>query len=36
MKLNGFISVLFYKLVLIINLINGKLSNEKDKHGKFY
>lgn len=34
MKLNGIISVFVYKLLLIINLINGKLLNDKDKNGK--
>ncbi|XP_058819211.1 hemicentin-2-like [Topomyia yanbarensis] len=32
MKLNGFVNVLCCKLVLIINLANGKLMHDKDKH----
>lgn len=35
MNKNGFLSVLLYKLVIIINLINGKVVlNEKEKNGK--
>jgi hypothetical protein len=34
MKFNEYLSVLVYKLVLVINLINGKTLNEKDKNGK--
>ncbi|XP_038110464.1 hemicentin-2 isoform X1 [Culex quinquefasciatus] len=32
MKFNGFLNVLCCKLVLIINLADGKLTHEKDKH----
>ncbi|XP_062545829.1 nephrin-like isoform X2 [Armigeres subalbatus] len=32
MKFNGFVNVLCCKLVLIINLADGKLMHEKDKH----
>ncbi|XP_055540205.1 uncharacterized protein LOC129726939 isoform X1 [Wyeomyia smithii] len=32
MKFNGFVNVLCLKLTLIINLANGKLMHEKDKH----
>lgn len=34
MKYNEYLSVLVYKLVLVINLINGKTLSEKDKSGK--
>lgn len=34
MKFNEYLSVLVYKLVLVINLINGKTLNERDKNGK--
>jgi hypothetical protein len=34
MKYNEYLSVLVYKLVLVINLINGKTLSEKDKNGK--
>lgn len=34
MKFNEYLSVLVYKLVLVINLINGKILNERDKNGK--
>lgn len=34
MKFNEYLSVLVYKLVLVINLINGKMLNERDKNGK--
>lgn len=34
MKFNEYLSVLVYKLVLVINLINGKTLNDKDKSGK--
>lgn len=34
MKTDGFVRVLWWKLVLIINLIDGKSMHEKDKHGK--
>lgn len=34
MKFNEYLSVLVYKLVLVINLINGKTLTEKDKSGK--
>lgn len=36
MKFNEYLSVLVYKLVLVINLINGKILNERDKNGKSY
>lgn len=35
MKFNGFLNVLCCKLMLIINLADGKLTHEKDKHGKW-
>lgn len=34
MKFNEYLSVLVYKLVLVINLINGKTLSEKDKSGE--
>jgi hypothetical protein len=34
MKFNEYLSVLVYKLVLVISLINGKALSEKDKTGK--
>uniref|UniRef100_A0A453Z0K3 Ig-like domain-containing protein n=1 Tax=Anopheles gambiae TaxID=7165 RepID=A0A453Z0K3_ANOGA len=35
MKTDGFVRVLWWKLVLIINLIDGKSMHEKDKHDVF-
>ncbi|KAG5675617.1 hypothetical protein PVAND_005506 [Polypedilum vanderplanki] len=34
MKFNEYLSVLVYKLVLVINLINGKMLNERDKNAQ--
>ena len=34
MKFNEYLSVLVYKLVLVINLINAKTLTERDKNGK--
>jgi hypothetical protein len=34
MKFNEYLSVLVYKLVLVINLINGKILNDRDKNGE--
>ncbi|XP_052893274.1 nephrin-like [Anopheles moucheti] len=35
MKIDGFVRVAWWKLVLIINLIDGKSMHEKDKHDVF-
>lgn len=35
MKFNEYLSVVAYKLVLVINLINGGALSEKDKTGKY-
>lgn len=35
MKFNEYLSVLAYKLVLVMNLINGGAFSEKDKTGKY-
>lgn len=34
MKFNEYLSVSVYKLILVINLINGKALSDKDKTGK--
>lgn len=35
MKFNEYLSVLVYKLILVINLINGGALSEKDKSGRY-
>lgn len=34
MKFNEYLSVLVYKLILVIYLINGKALSDKDKSGE--